>query len=190
MLARTGARPVPLLLLALLTAGCAADGGTPQPATGGDDEPARNRGQAFIEDSSEDPNILGIAVGSDDHTTLTAAVEAAEMENVLVNAGPLTVFAPTNAAFDALPEGALDDLLQPENQPLLYKVISSHAAPSTYTVEQLRDGMQLYMASGHYVPVEVREDGTYVNGAKILGSVKATNGIVHVVDAVFLVALQ
>ncbi|MEQ9569085.1 MAG: hypothetical protein RLN75_02755, partial [Longimicrobiales bacterium] len=77
MLARTGARPVPLLLFALFAAACAADGGTPQPDTGAaEDEPARNRGQAFIEDSSEDPNILGIALGSDDHTTLAAAVEA------------------------------------------------------------------------------------------------------------------
>lgn len=191
MLARTGARRILLLLLALFTAACAAEDGAQQAAIGGgEEEPARNRGQAFIEDSSADPNILAIALGSEDHTTLVAAVEAAEMENVLVNAGPLTVFAPTNAAFDALPEGALEDLLKPENQPLLYKVISSHASPSTYPVEQLRDGMQLYMASGHYIPVEVREDGTYVNGARILGTVKATNGIVHVVDTVFLVALE
>lgn len=191
MLTRTGARRIPLLLLAFLGSGCAGESGAPQAGASGDEEtPARNRGQAFIQDASADPNILGIALGSDDHTTLVAAVQAAAMENVLVNAGPLTVFAPTNAAFDALPEGALENLLEPDNQPLLYKVISSHASPSTFTVEQLRDGMQLYMASGHYVPVEVREDGTYVNGAKILGSVKATNGIVHVVDAVFLVALE
>ncbi len=190
MPARTGTRRIPLLLLALLSPGCAGDSEAPRTAAGGDEEaPARNRGQAFIQDASADPTILGIALGSDDHTTLVAAVQAAAMENVLVNAGPLTVFAPTNAAFDALPEGALEDLLQPENQPLLYKVISSHASPSTFTMEQLRDGMQLYMASGHYVPVEVREDGTYVNGARILATVKATNGIVHVVDAVFLVAL-
>lgn len=191
MSARTGVPRIPLLLLALLTAGCAADGGTPQAAVGEPDEgPDRNRGQAFIQDASADPTILAIAMGSDDHTTLVAAVQAAEMENVLVNAGPLTVFAPTNAAFDALPDGALEDLLRPENQPLLYKVISSHASPSTYALEQLRDGMQLYQASGHHVTVEVRDDGTYVGGAKILGSVKATNGIVHVVDKVFLVALE
>ena len=64
-----------------------------------------NRGQAYAQDPNSDPNILGIALGSPDHTTLVAAVQAAELENVLVNAGPLTVFAPTNAAFEALPEG-------------------------------------------------------------------------------------
>jgi uncharacterized surface protein with fasciclin (FAS1) repeats len=149
-----------------------------------------NRGQAFIVDEKSDPNILAIAVGSPDHTTLVAAVQAAELENVLVNAGPLTVFAPTNEAFDALPAGALEDLLRPENKQTLYNVVTSHASPGKFTLDLLTDGMQLYQATGHYVDVEVRDDGTYVNGAKILASVPATNGVVHVVDKVFLVALN
>lgn len=147
-----------------------------------------NRGQAFINDGNSDPNILNIAIGSPDHTTLVAAVQAAELENVLVNAGPLTVFAPTNAAFDELPPGTLDDLLKPENKQTLYNIVTSHASPGKYTLELLTDGMDLYQATGHYIKVEVRDDGTYVNGAKILGSVPATNGIVHVVDKVFLIA--
>jgi uncharacterized surface protein with fasciclin (FAS1) repeats len=149
-----------------------------------------NRGQAFIVDDNSDPNILNIAIGSPDHTTLVAAVQAAELENVLVNAGPLTVFAPTNAAFDALPEGALEDLLKPENKQTLYNVITSHASPGKFTIDLLEDGMDLYQATGHYVKVEVRDDGTYVNSAKILASIPATNGIVHVVDKVFLIALN
>ena len=149
-----------------------------------------NRGQAFIVDENSDPNILNIAIGSPDHTTLVAAVQAAELENVLVNAGPLTVFAPTNEAFEALPEGALDDLLKPENKQTLYNVVTSHASPGKYTLELLEDGMDLYQATGHYIKVEVRDDGTYVNGAEILGTVDATNGIVHVVDKVFLIALN
>jgi uncharacterized surface protein with fasciclin (FAS1) repeats len=149
-----------------------------------------NRGQAFIADENSDPNILNIAIGSPDHTTLVAAVQAAEIENVLVNAGPLTVFAPTNEAFDALPEGALEELLRPENKQTLYNVVASHASPGKFTMELLTDGMQLYQATGHYIDVEVREDGTYVNGAKILASIPATNGVVHVVDRVFLIALD
>jgi uncharacterized surface protein with fasciclin (FAS1) repeats len=147
-----------------------------------------NRGQAFINDGNSDPNILNIAIGSADHTTLVAAVQAAELENVLVNAGPLTVFAPTNAAFDELPPGTLDDLLKPENKQTLYNIVTSHASPGKFTLELLTDGMDLYQATGHYIKVEVRDDGTYVNGAKILGSVPATNGVVHVVDKVFLIA--
>lgn len=155
---------------------------------------ASNKGQAFVRDEGSQPNILQIALGSADHSTLVAAVQAAALENVLVNQGPLTVFAPTNEAFAALPEGALDDLLKPENQAALAKIVTSHAAPGKYTVEQLHDlmqrGMQLYLATGHYVDIEVRDGDTYVNGAKILASVNATNGIVHVVDQVFLVAAE
>lgn len=149
---------------------------------------ASNKGQAYVQDSRSRPNILGIALGSPDHTTLVAAVQAAELENVLVNAGPLTVFAPTNAAFDALPAGTVQDLLKPANKSKLAKIVTSHAAPGKFSMEQLRDGVDLYMATGHYVKVEVREDGTYVNGARILGSVEATNGVVHVVGEVFLIA--
>ena len=67
-------------------------------------EEDKERGQAFIEDDGSTPNVLQIAIGSPDHTTLVAAVQAADLENVLVNAGPLMVFAPTNEAFAALPE--------------------------------------------------------------------------------------
>lgn len=149
---------------------------------------ASNKGQAYVQDPNSKPNILGIALSSPDHTTLVAGVQAAELENVLVNAGPLTVFAPVNAAFDALPAGTLDELLKPENKRKLATIITSHAAPGKFTVDLLKDGMDLYMATGHYLKVEKREDGTYVNGSKILGSVEATNGMVHVIGDVFLVA--
>jgi uncharacterized surface protein with fasciclin (FAS1) repeats len=181
----TLARRLPAL--AFLVAACGGDGAPQQAAT--DDFAAEsNRGQAFIQDASADPNILQIAFGSEDHTTLSAAIRAAELENVLVNAGPLTVFAPTNDAFAALPEGTLDELLKPENKQVLANIVTSHAAPGKFTVAQLTDGMQLYQATGHYIPVEVRDGATYVNGARILATVNATNGIVHVVDQVFLIA--
>jgi len=176
------------ILLALAAAGCrpAETANAPEDAF----TARSNRGQAFIVDAKSDPNILNIAVGSPDHTTLVAAVQAAEIENVLVNAGPLTVFAPTNEAFAALPEGALEELLKPESKQTLYNVVASHASPGKFTLELLKDGMQLYQATGHYIDVEVRDDGTWVNGARILASVPATNGVVHVVDKVFLIALN
>lgn len=153
---------------------------------------ASNKGQAFVQDEGSKPNILQIALGSPDHSTLVAAVQAASLENVLVNQGPLTVFAPTNEAFAALPDGTVDDLLKPENKAALAKIVTSHAAPGKYSIDQLQQlmerGMQLYQATGHYVDIEVRDGDTYVNGAKILGTVDATNGVVHVVDQVFLIA--
>ena len=72
-------------------------------------------------------------LGSKDHTTLVAAVQAAGMEDVLTNAGPLTVFAPTNEAFDKLPEGTVEELLKPENKSKLANIITYHAAPGSYT---------------------------------------------------------
>ena len=88
-------------------------------------------GQAFIKDDGSTPNVLQIAIGSPDHTTLVAAVQAASLENVLVNAGPLMVFAPTNAAFEALPEGTVEDLLKPENKATLANILKQNETTTT-----------------------------------------------------------
>ena len=179
--------PQALPLLGLLTL-AACGPGDAAPAGEETFDAESNRGQAYVVDDVSNPNILQVALGSEDHTTLVAAVQAAELENVLVNAGPLTVFAPTNAAFDELPPGTLDDLLKPENKQVLANIVTSHAAPGKYIGEVLTNESQLYQATGHYVDVEVRDGDTYVNGAKILGTVEASNGVVHVVDKVFLIA--
>ncbi|NNE48276.1 MAG: fasciclin domain-containing protein [Rhodothermales bacterium] len=150
------------------------------------DASAATHGQAGVTDNVSDPNILQVALQSPDHTTLVAAVQAAELENVLVNAGPLTVFAPTNAAFDKLPPGTVDDLLEPANKEKLAQIITFHAAPGTYAGDGLKNGMKLYQATGHYIDVKVTDEGTFVHGVKILGTVDATNGVVHVVDEVLL----
>jgi len=132
------------------------------------------------------PNILQIAAESPDHTTLAAAIKAAGMEPTLVSAGPLTVFAPNDEAFAKLPTGTVDELVKPENKRKLELIITSHASPGTFTGLTLKAGMTLYLATGHYVDVEERDGDMYVNGAKILGTVSASNGVVHVVDTVFL----
>ena len=144
------------------------------------------KGQSQVQDDESANNILQVAVGSKDHTTLVAGVQAADLEDVLVNAGPLTVFAPNNAAFDALPEGTLDELLKPENKSTLARIIKYHASPGSYKVESLRDGMQLYQATGHYLKIAKEGNETLISGARILGSVEASNGIVHVIDKVLL----
>ena len=143
-------------------------------------------GQAFIEDDGSTPNVLNIAIGSPDHTTLVAAVQAAGLENSLVNAGPLMVFAPTNAAFDALPEGTVSDLLKPENKGALANILKYHVTPGNYSKEFLKKFKKLGQANNQNVAVEVKDGEVYVGGAKIIGSVKAGNGIVHVIDKVML----
>lgn len=147
---------------------------------------SKEQGQAFIKDDESQPTVLDIAIGSEDHTTLVAAVQAADLENALVNAGPLMVFAPTNAAFEALPEGTVEDLLKPENKQKLAYILKHHVTPGKYDKEFLKKFKKLGQASDQNVEVTVEGDDVYVGGAKILASVPAGNGIVHVVDKVIL----
>lgn len=147
---------------------------------------AQKKGQAFIEDDGSTPNVLQIAIGSPDHSTLVAAVQAASLENALVNAGPLMVFAPTNAAFDALPAGTVEDLLKPENKEALANILKHHVTAGNYDKEFLKKFKKLGQANDQNAIVEVKGDDVYVGGAKIIASVPAGNGIVHVVDKVIL----
>lgn len=142
-------------------------------------------GQAFIEDD-ESTTVLSIAISSKDHTTLVAAVQAASLENALVNAGPLMVFAPTNDAFAALPEGTVENLLKPENKDALANILKYHVTPGNYSKDFLKKFKKLGQANNQYVQVEVIDGEPMIGGAKILGSVKAGNGIVHVIDKVLL----
>jgi uncharacterized surface protein with fasciclin (FAS1) repeats len=166
-----------------LISGCSGNNAPPA------DTPAEQfdtHGQSGVVDRDSDMNILQIAAASDDHTTLATAATAAEMLDVLANPGPLTVFAPTNAAFEKLPPGTVEDLLKPENKETLVRIIQFHASPGKYMGQLLESQSRLFMASGHYVDVEVRDDGTYVNGSKIVATIEASNGVVHVVEDVFL----
>lgn len=146
-----------------------------------------NKGQAYVQDDASMPNILQIAIGSKDHTTLVAAVQAAGLENSLANAGPLTVFAPTNDAFAALPQGTVENLLKPENKAALANILQYHVTPSKYSKDFIKNFDKLGQANSGYVPVTVDESGeVLVGGARILGTVEAGNGLVHVVDKVML----
>ncbi|WP_044397489.1 fasciclin domain-containing protein [Lacinutrix sp. Hel_I_90] len=143
-------------------------------------------GQAFIKDDVGKPTVLSIAIGSKDHSTLVAAVQAAELENVLVNAGPLMVFAPTNEAFDALPKGTVENLLKPENKEVLANILKYHVTPGNYSKDFLKKFKKLGQANNDYVKVEVVNGEPLIGGAKILASIPAGNGIVHVIDKVLL----
>ncbi len=147
---------------------------------------ASQKGQAFIADDNSTPNVLQIAIGSPDHTTLVAAVQAASLENVLVNAGPLMVFAPTNEAFAALPEGTVENLLKPENKETLAAILKHHVTAGNYSKDFLKKFKKLGQANNDYVKIEVVDGEPMIGGAKILASIKAGNGIVHVIDKVLL----
>ena len=127
------------VLFVFLLAGCKneanQDSSTTSTNVEAKEEP--RTGQAFVKDDEARPTVLHIAIGSADHSTLVAAVQAAELENALVNAGPLMVFAPTNAAFDALPEGTVENLLLPENKEKLAK-LEAEAKMTAKAIEDFR----------------------------------------------------
>lgn len=130
--------------------------------------------------------VVDVAADSKDHTTLVAALEAADYVVALRNPGPFTVFAPTNAAFDALPAGTLDTLLKPENKGKLEKILQHHVLLSTYETGWFKDGQVIGMVDGTKATMHVQDGKVKIDGATIVGSVRAGNGIVHVVDAVVL----
>ncbi len=144
------------------------------------------QGQAFIEDDEATPNCLQIAISSPDHKTLVAAVQAAQVENALVNVGPLTVFAPTDAAFAALPEGTVENLVKPENKATLADILKYHVTPGNLSTSILTKLPKLGQANNQYIQVEVVDGKPVIGGANIIASVKAGNGIVHVIDKVLL----
>lgn len=182
-----------MLLSAIVLTGCKDKQQTEEAAqseTSSTEVSSSNKGQAFIEDESAEPNALRVAINSPDHTTLVAAVQAAEVENSLVNVGPLTVFAPTNAAFDKLDKATLDNLLKPESKDQLALILKHHVAPGNYPTDMLErtfeKGRKLGMASNQSIEVTKKNDGIYVGGAKIIATIKASNGWVHAVEDVIL----
>lgn len=144
-------------------------------------------GQSTVVDELSQKNLVQVAASSPDHKTLVAAVQHVKYEDVLVNAGPFTVYAPTDAAFGLLPEGTLDDLLKPENKATLEDILEYHVAIGVFKPEAIRNGMSVGMANGDNVRFSVAADGTVmINDAKVIATVPASNGLVCVIDKVLL----
>jgi len=148
---------------------------------------------------SQGKDVVDIAIGSKDHTTLVAAVKAADLVKTLKSKGPFTVFAPTNAAFDKLPAGTVDDLLKPENKAKLAKILTYHVVSGNMDAAAV--GAAIKSGKGKAVL-------TTVSGGKLTASMdngkvkltdesgnsafvtaddlKGSNGVVHVIDGVLL----
>jgi uncharacterized surface protein with fasciclin (FAS1) repeats len=143
-------------------------------------------GAASVKDDDSQPNIVKVAIASKDHTTLVAAVKAADLVDVLAQSGPYTVFAPTNAAFDLLPKGTVEGLLKPEKKSDLQNILQYHVTTSMYSESMFRDGLKLGMANGGSVVISKKDGKLMVNDANIVGHVAASNGIIYVIDKVLL----
>ena len=139
---------------------------------------------AFAESHSKD--IVDTAVGAGTFTTLVAAVEAAGLVETLKGPGPFTVFAPTDAAFAALPAGTVEDLLKPENKDQLVAVLTYHVVPGKVMSTDLTEGLTAATVQGADVTITL-EGGAKVNGAVIsTADIEASNGVIHVIDSVIL----
>src|SRR6185503_688822 len=144
-------------------------------------------GQEAVKDDESQKDVVKIAVGSKDHTTLVAALKQADLVTSLSNAGPFTVFAPTNAAFDKLPAGTVDGLMKDDKKADLQDILQYHVAVAGYKTENMTDGQVIGMANGDNITLSVKDGKVMVNGtATIVTSIPASNGIIHVIDGVLL----
>ena len=190
-------KTIALVLTAAALQGCAS-GGMSGGMNGGTQEPVMVGGQMMYASK----NIVENAVNSADHTTLVAAVQAAGLVETLQSAGPFTVFAPVNAAFDALPQGTVATLLRPENKAALSGVLTYHVVPGRHTAADL---MRMIAAGGGRATLTTAAGGTLTasmdgpgtvkiwdaggNAATVtIADVNQSNGVIHVVDRVLLPA--
>ena len=172
--------------LLVAVASCAA----PENRTTSGEAQAAPSGQASVVDDQSQPDVVRVAVGSKDHTTLVAALKAADLVNSLANAGPFTVFAPTNAAFDKLPAGTVDDLLKPANKSRLSDILTHHVTTSARELDAFADGESVSMADGSSETIQRKGKDVFIGAARVAGSVRASNGWVHVIDAVLVPAAK
>jgi len=136
---------------------------------------------------AQDNDIVDLAVATDDLSTLVTAVKAAGLVETLQGGGPFTVFAPTNAAFEALPEGVLEMLLKPENKDQLTAVLTYHVVPAEVMSGDLEDGMEAGTVEGSNATISIKYGDVMVDNANVvMADIDASNGVVHVIDAVIL----
>lgn len=135
----------------------------------------------------QNKDIVDLAVGNDDLSTLVAAVKAAGLVETLKGDGPFTVFAPTNEAFAALPEGTLETLLKPENKDQLVAILTYHVVSGDVQSSSLKNGQKAKTVEGDDIEVSIKGKNVMINDANVVAAdVEASNGVVHVIDKVIL----
>jgi uncharacterized surface protein with fasciclin (FAS1) repeats len=132
--------------------------------------------------SAQHDDIVDIAAGNDNFSTLVAAVQAAGLVDVLKGDGPFTVFAPTNAAFALLGDDAIERLLRPENRPQLVAILTYHVVPGRFTARDIGRLDDLETVNGESLSLGVRVDDAQL----VSTDIRASNGIIHVIDRVLM----
>lgn len=175
----------PVILAAVLSVIGCKQTETNAPETS-ESETIETVGQSNVVDDTSRPNIVQTAASSKDHSTLVAAVKAADLVNALSNTGPFTVFAPTNAAFDKLPAGTVEGLLEPDKKADLQNILEYHTYVGVLKTDYMQDGQEYEMVAPKKVKITKQGDKTFVNGSEILTTIETSNGIIHVIGDVLL----
>ncbi len=132
-------------------------------------------------------DIVDIAVEAGSFKTLVAAVQAADLVDVLKGEGPFTVLAPTDEAFAALPEGTVETLLKPENKEKLQAILTYHVIPGKVMSSQVVELESAKTVQGQNVTIEVKDGAVMIDGAKVVtADIEASNGVIHVINKVIL----
>ena len=143
-------------------------------------------GFSFSAQAEEAKDIVDIAAGNEDFSTLVAAVKAAGLVDTLKGEGPFTVFAPTNAAFAALPEGTVETLLKEENKDQLIAVLTYHMVAGKVMAADVKAG-PVVTVQGASATLSVSDEGVKIGDANIVATdIVASNGVIHVIDKVIL----
>ncbi|WP_425074243.1 fasciclin domain-containing protein [Sagittula sp. S175] len=141
---------------------------------------------AFAESHAMAKDIVDTATEAGSFETLLAAATAAGLVDTLKGDGPFTVFAPTDAAFAALPEGTVDDLLKPENKDKLTEILTYHVVPGKVMSTDLTDDMKAATVEGEEITIDL-DNGVMVNDATVTqADIEASNGVIHVIDKVIM----
>jgi uncharacterized surface protein with fasciclin (FAS1) repeats len=164
-------RYIPLVLTIALISSC--------------NKPAQDQPISTKDDDSQ-KNIVQTAIGSADHKTLVAALKAASYVDALSNAGPFTVFAPTDEAFAKLPEGTVENLVKPENKSQLQDILEYHVYVGVIRESMIQNNMTLNQVNGKNIKLTKDGERIQVNGANIIATVPTSNGIIYVLDAVLV----
>ncbi len=134
-----------------------------------------------------DKTVVEVAVGSDDFSTLVAAVKAAGLVETLSGDGPFTVFAPTNEAFAKLPEGTVANLLKPENKDKLVSILTYHVVPGKVMAKDVVNLTEAKTVQGSKVKIKVEDGAVMLDKAKVIKTdIPCKNGVIHVIDSVIL----
>lgn len=179
-------KSIPFLLIVGLVTVISCKQSSDAPAEQTTDATVQTAGQSAVKDESSSPNIVQVTSGSKDHTTLVTAVKAAGLVDVLSNAGPFTVFAPTNAAFDKLPKGTVEGLLKPGKKEDLKNILEYHTYVGNLKTDYMQDGQEYEQVNGGKIKITKLGDKVFVNGSEIMTSIATSNGMIHVINDVLL----